>query len=238
MLSVNHFKAKSGSGYGDNADKGDGQGKFNGDRVREAKSVLENYKKDCVFYMDSDILIMGDLNAYAMEDPITTLREGGMIDLHRAFHADSSYSYVYRGQLGYLDHALCNSTLYPQVTGMVAYHINSDESDTYTYDKSNDQTMFRCSDHDPIIVGLRLDSTRTQMENVIFDNWSVYYQYGAPCIRNAQGGYYVVYRMDGNKVKEANIISEEERIDNLQQGLYIINIYGQGKCKQTKIIVP
>ena len=157
LFSVNHFKAKSGSGSGANADQGDGQGSYNSDRVKEAKSVLSNYTKDCVFFNDSDFLVMGDLNAYAMEDPITELRNGGMIDLHRTFHADSSYSYVYRGQVGYLDHALCNSTLYPQVTGMVAYHINSCESDSYTYDKSNDQTMFRSSDHDPIIVGLRLD---------------------------------------------------------------------------------
>ena len=129
--------------------------------MKEAESVLFHYDIDRGYYGDDDILIMGDLNAYAMEDPITVLREGGMIDLHRAFHADSSYSYVYHGYAGYLDHALCNSTLYPSVTGMVAYHINSDEKDSYAYDNSNDLTMFRCSDHDPVIVGLRLDSVRT-----------------------------------------------------------------------------
>lgn len=237
LLSVNHFKAKSGRGYGDNADIDDGQGSFNGDRKREAQSLLENYKRDCVFFMDSDILIMGDLNAYAMEDPITILRDGGMIDLHRAFHADSSYSYIYRGYAGYLDHALCNSTLYPQVTGMVAYHINSDESDAYTYDKSSDLSMFRSSDHDPIIVGLRLDSTRTYIEEVKINNWEVYYQNAIPCIRNAQGGHYIVYRLDGQVVKQATIVGPEETIEGLQQGLYIINIYGQGTCKKTKIIV-
>lgn len=238
LFSVNHFKAKSGKGSGDNADKKDGQGSFNGDRVREAKSLLENYHKDCVFFKDSDILIMGDLNAYAMEDPITTLRNGGMTDLHRAFHADSSYSYVYHGQTGYLDHALCNSTLYPQVTGMVGYHINSDESDQYTYDKSNDQTMFRCSDHDPVIVGLRLDSTRTHHPDVSINSYHVYYQGSTPVISNAQGGYYTIYRVDGSVVRQSNIHTNEEYVHGLAQGLYIINIYGQGKCLQTKIIVP
>lgn len=239
LLSVNHFKAKSGSNAsGDNADKNDGQGKFNGDRVREAQSVIENYKKDCTFYGDSDILIMGDLNAYAMEDPITLLRDNGMIDLHRAFHADSSYSYVYRGQLGYLDHALCNKTLYPQVTGMVAYHINSDESDRYTYDKSNDQTMFRCSDHDPIIVGLRLDSTATAIPEIVVPTVQIYYSDYRPHIRNAIGGYYIVYQLDGQVVTQSSITHSEEMIDGLQQGLYIINVYGQGTCLQTKLIVP
>ena len=237
MLSVNHFKAKSGSGSGDNADKGDGQGKFNGDRVREAQSVINNYLKDCVYYNDSDILIMGDLNAYAMEDPITLLRENGMIDLHRSFHADSSYSYVYRGELGYLDHALCNGTLYPQITGMVAYHINSDESDKYTYDKSNDQSMFRCSDHDPIIVGLRLDNTATAAPEIIFPEIQLYYSGSHPYIRNAAGGYYILYQLDGQVVTQKKITTQEEAILGLKQGLYIINVYGQGRCLQTKVIV-
>ena len=238
IFSLNHFKAKSGKGTGDNADKGDGQGTFNGDRIREAKSVLSHYAADKAYFEDSDILIMGDLNAYAMEDPITTLRDGGMIDLHRAFHADSSYSYVYRGYAGYLDHALCNNTLYPQITGMVAYHINSDESDSYTYDKSNDQTMFRCSDHDPVIVGLRLDQTAKYNPDVHLNSYEVYYEDAIPCIHNAKGGEYRVYKMDGNLVKQATIYSMNEYIYGLEKGIYILNIYGQGECLQTKLIVP
>ena len=238
LFSVNHFKAKSGRGSGDNADQGDGQGTFNGDRKREAESVLRSYASDCVFYGDSDILIMGDLNAYAMEDPITILKEEGMIDLHRAFHADSSYSYVYHGYAGYLDHALCNKSMHTQVTGMVAYHINSDESDNYTYDNSNDQTMFRCSDHDPVIVGLRLDSTTMNNGHITTNSYDVLYHNATPCIRNAEGGYYVVYRPDGNMVMSKHITMQEERIEGLSQGLYILNIYGNGKCWQTKLLVP
>lgn len=235
LYSVNHFKAKSGKGSGDNADQGDGQGTYNGDRVREAKSVLSHYGSDSYYYGDEDILIMGDLNAYAMEDPITVLREGGMIDLHRAFHADSSYSYVYRGQAGYLDHALCNATLYPHVTGMVAYHINSDESDSYTYDKSSDQTMFRCSDHDPVLVGLRLDTTYTTTPGVSQADVTLGIQNYTPYIYNAEGGYYIVYRIDGVKVKEQNISSNQEEINGLNRGIYILNIYGQGRCHKMKV---
>lgn len=235
LYSVNHFKAKSGKGSGDNADQGDGQGTYNGDRVREAKSVLNHYGSDSYYYGDEDVLIMGDLNAYAMEDPITVLREGGMIDLHRAFHADSSYSYVYRGQAGYLDHALCNATLYPHVTGMVAYHINSDESDSYTYDKSSDQTMFRCSDHDPVLVGLRLDTTYTTTPGVSQADVTLGIQNYTPYIYNAEGGYYIVYRIDGVKVKEQNISSNQEEINGLNRGIYILNIYGQGRCHKMKV---
>lgn len=239
IFSINHFKAKSGSSAsGDNADQGDGQGTYNGDRKREAQSVLANYQKEAIYFEDSDFLIMGDLNAYAKEDPITILREGGMIDMHRAFHADSSYSYTFRGQAGYLDHALCNSTLYPQVTGMVAYHINSDEHDRYTYDSSDDSSMFRCSDHDPILVGLRLDSsTSTRHTEPSFNNYEVFYEGATPCIRNAEGGYYIVYRVDGQVVTQGKITSVEQNINGLSQGIYILNIYGQGTCLPTKLIV-
>lgn len=238
LFSVNHFKAKSGRGTGENADQGDGQGTYNGDRKREAQSVLSHYESDCYFFNDKDILIMGDLNAYAMEDPITILRNGGMTDLHRTFHADSSYSYVYHGQAGYLDHALCNSTLLPQVTGMVAYHINSDESDSYTYDKSNDQTMFRCSDHDPVLVGLRLDSTASKWEEEIEKEVQLEQINGVPYICGAAGGYYIVYRTDGNIVTQHPIYLDEEMLAQLPKGLYILNIYGNGKCVKTKLFIP
>lgn len=238
LFSVNHFKAKSGRGSGDNADQGDGQGTYNGDRVREARSLLSHYENDSYYFEDNDILIMGDLNAYAMEDPIKVLREGGMIDLHRAFHADSSYSYVYHGQAGYLDHALCNNTLLPQVTGMVAYHINSDESDSYTYDKSNDQTMFRSSDHDPIIVGLRLDSTATNLEVDTTDKTHIRYNDGVPYIYGAESGHYILYRIDGNMVSHNTITTQEEAITGLTSGLYILNIYTPtNEVKQAKIII-
>lgn len=240
IFSLNHFKAKSGRGYGDNADQDDGQGSYNGDRKREAESLLARYTADCGYFDDSDMLVMGDLNAYAMEDPITILRQGGMIDLHRTFHADSSYSYVYRGQAGYLDHALSNESLFPQITGMVAYPINSDENDRYTYDRSNDLTMFRCSDHDPIIVGLRLDSTLTYAPEVVINDVQLYYSASIPHIRNAAGGAYMIYRMDGYKVtpNPVPIYSDQESILGLPQGIYIINIYGQGECLQTKMIIP
>ena len=163
LLSVNHFKAKSGSGSGTNADQGDGQGSYNAARVKEANSIVTNLSSYQSQFDDEDMLIVGDLNAYAKEDPIRTFLDAGMIDLHRAFHADSSYSYVYNGQLGYLDHAICNASMYEQVTGMVAYHINSVEKDSYTYDgSSSDLTMFRCSDHDPLLIGLSLGGIRNE----------------------------------------------------------------------------
>ena len=238
ILSVNHFKAKSGNGSGANKDLGDGQGSYNAARVQEAKSIISNYPTYTSTFGDEDFLIVGDLNAYGKEDPITTLTDWGMIDLHRTFHADSSYSYVYQGTLGYLDHALCNSTLYPQVTGMTPYHINAPEKDAYTYNGSlNDGTMFRCSDHDPILVGLRLgkDNTSTDLTAPTYD---FYYNHAIQSIENAQGGTYTIYNIDGTIVKQEYISSTTHHLPSLAQGIYILTIQHNNHKQSIKLLNP
>ena len=236
ILSVNHFKAKSGSGSGANKDQGDGQGSYNAARVQEAKSILSNYSAYTSTFGDEDFLIVGDLNAYGKEDPITTLTDWGMIDLHRTFHADSSYSYVYQGTLGYLDHALCNSTLYPQVTGMTPYHINAPEKDAYTYDgSSNDGTMFRCSDHDPILIGLRLGKDNTTTD-ITSPTYAFYYNHAIRAIENAQGGTYTIYNIDGTIVAQEHITSATHTLPSLAQGIYILTIHKNGQRQSLKLL--
>lgn len=240
IFSINHFKAKSGYASGEDADKGDGQGSYNHARVLEAQSVLSEYQSNKAFYGDPDVLIMGDLNAYAKEDPITTLTTGGMTDLHRYFHADSSYSYTFHGQAGYLDHALCNSTLLPQVTGMAAYHINSDESDNYTYDKSSDYTMFRSSDHDPVLVGLKMGAEiiDDHIPDASAANAHVEMVGGTPVIKYALGGYYRLYTIGGHLLTEGNIGSSEQMLTTpLPRGLYVINIYVESTVARFKLLV-
>ena len=238
ILSVNHFKAKSGSGSGANKDQGDGQGSYNAARVQEAKSIISNYPTYTSTFGDEDFLIVGDLNAYGKEDPITTLTDWGMIDLHRTFHADSSYSYVYQGTLGYLDHALCNSTLYPQVTGMTPYHINAPEKDAYTYDgSSNDGTMFRCSDHDPILIGLRLGKDNTTTD-ITSPTYAFYYNHAIRAIENAQGGTYTIYNIDGTIVTQEYITSATHPLPSLAQGIYILTIQHNNHKQSIKFLNP
>ena len=236
ILSVNHFKAKSGNGSGANKDQGDGQGSYNAARVQEAKSILSNYSSYTSTFGDEDFLIVGDLNAYGKEDPITTLTDWGMIDLHRTFHADSSYSYVYQGTLGYLDHALCNSTLYPQVTGMTPYHINAPEKDAYTYDGSlYDGTMFRCSDHDPILIGLRLGKDNTTTD-ITSPTYAFYYNHAIRAIENAQGGTYTLYNIDGTIAAQEYITSATHTLPSLAQGIYILTIQHNNQRQSLKLI--
>ena len=83
---------------------------------------------------------------------------------------EDAYSYVFDGQIGYLDHALANTDLVDQVTGVTVWHINADEPDLIDYDTSFKQPAqqaiyapdaYRSSDHDPVIVGLELGVTET-----------------------------------------------------------------------------
>ena len=247
IFSINHFKAKSGTGTGKNADQGDGQGIFNYNRTLEAISLLQNMASYQSFYEDKDVLIMGDLNAYAFEDPIRTLTDANMYDLHRYFHADSSYSYVFGEQAGYLDHAIANDALIKQVTGMNAWHVNSDESDYYTYDKSNDQTVFRYSDHDPVLVGLRLDSTRSipSSEYDPIEYTAIAVIDGETFLTNVsetgdgeQHGYYEIYDITGHLAQSITQITDSPcPVGNeLPAGIYVIRVYYAGKVKALKLM--
>ena len=165
-VSVNHFKSKGGNGSGDDADIGDGQGNYNGTRLRGAIALDAWLDSDPTGSGDSDVLIIGDLNAYAQEDPITFLEAEGYIDLAEEFVGDSAYSYVFDGQFGTLDYALANRSLSDQITGATEWHVNADEPDAldYNLDFGRDPSLFngdqpyRNSDHDPLIVGLDLFS--------------------------------------------------------------------------------
>ncbi|AFY32951.1 ExeM/NucH family extracellular endonuclease [Calothrix sp. PCC 7507] len=162
---VNHFKSKGSSsgGVGD-ADAGDGQGLSNGTRTRQAQDLAQWLATNPTNTTDPDYLILGDLNAYAKEDPLTTLQNAGYNNLL----PNTSYSYVFDGQVGSLDHALGTSSLASQVTGAEKWHINADEPTVLDYNtnfkSAGQQTSlynadaFRSSDHDPVVVGLDLYS--------------------------------------------------------------------------------
>jgi hypothetical protein len=189
---------------------------------------------------------MGDLNSYAKEDPINVLTENELIDLHRAFHADSSYSYQFGGKAGYLDHALCNNTLRPQITGMAAYHINSDEYDYYNYTnhKSHkDYSMFRCSDHDPVLVGLKLDSTLTydpspNINTADIVSGDAHELIITDAIKDNRPSFYAIYTINGLLIERKQITEEIETVPlPLDAGTYILYLYSDGYVFQRKLIV-
>jgi predicted extracellular nuclease len=161
---VNHLKSK-GSDCNDvgDFDMNDGQGNCNHTRTKAATALLHWIATDPTHSADPDFLIVGDLNSYALEDPITELKAGGLRSLIETSLGASAYSYQFQGQFGYLDHALATGSLANQVTGVTEWHNNSDEpvvldynSEFKTDDPFNIADPFRASDHDPVVVGLNL----------------------------------------------------------------------------------
>jgi len=139
-LSMNHFKAMS-------------------DESSKAKRVdnatwLMNGLSNSSKVKDPDILIMGDLNAQMDEDCITVIQDKGYVEQLIRFDANA-YSYVYYGSNELIDHAFANSTMADQITGAAVWHTNTS---TYYSD--------RYSDHDAVMVGLRLGKDATPFDNV------------------------------------------------------------------------
>ena len=151
-VSVNHFKAKSGT------DDTDGTRRTNMQKLINKLPSAEA--------IDPDVLVMGDLNAYTMEASNLMLTESeGYVDLLMKYDPDG-YSYVYNKLVGYLDHAYCSPSMESQVTKAVSYHMNADTPTSYEYSNGN-TTMYRYADHDPILVGLHLgEDVTTDIEQV------------------------------------------------------------------------
>ena len=112
------------------------------------------------------MLLVGDFNSYAQEDPITALKNAGYTNLIESFNGSGAYSYAFNGEWGYLDHALGSAGLVPQVASVADWHINADEPAVLDYNTdfktpAQRQSLyapdeFRISDHDPVLVDLNL----------------------------------------------------------------------------------
>lgn len=171
---VNHFKSKGSAcavpvnaGEIADPDTGDGQGNCNLTRTSMAHALADwlagNPTGDPTPAASRKVLVLGDLNAYAKEDPVAALEAAGFSNQIARFVGMDAYSYQFAGQSGTLDHALANAAMARQVAGVTEWHINADEPVVFDYNlefKSVGQQSsfyapdaFRSSDHDPVIVG-------------------------------------------------------------------------------------
>ncbi len=172
VLAVNHFKSK-GSAC-DIPDAGDGQGECNLVRINAANQLTAWLATDPTGSGDPDVLIIGDLNSYAKEDPILAIQGAGYTNLIEAYGGLNAYSYVFDGQWGYLDHALSNTSLAGQVSAVNEWHINADEPSVLDYNlefKSPGQQtslyasdQYRMSDHDSVLIDLELNSAPSNVD--------------------------------------------------------------------------
>ncbi len=104
---MNHLKSKgSDCNAVDDPIDPHGQGNCNGVRTRAAAALADWLATDPTGQGAGRELVLGDLNSYAQEDPMQALHAAGYTDLGQRFEGDASYTYVFDGQLGSLDHAL------------------------------------------------------------------------------------------------------------------------------------
>jgi uncharacterized protein len=173
-VAVNHLKSKGSACLP--ADNDPRQGNCNGVRDRAAAAMVDWLRTNPTGQPSVGTLIIGDLNAYAQEDPIRTLEAGGYTDLLEKFSdGEMPYTYTFDATQGYLDHALADSGLLPYVTDAAAWNINADEVPAIDYLESccgisgnqrfrtaevarlfYDPSAFRSSDHDPVMIGLAI----------------------------------------------------------------------------------
>ena len=165
-LAVNHLKSK-GSDCDDlgDPDERDGQGNCNVTRTRAARAEIRWLEEQSAVSGTGNVLVIGDLNAYRLEDPVRAFTSAGYVNLLDRFVGEDAYSFVFRGESGALDHALATPGLAAQVRSAREWHINADEPRLLDYNLDNDRnpgyfdadTPNRASDHDPVIVDLFLD---------------------------------------------------------------------------------
>ncbi|MDO4412975.1 ExeM/NucH family extracellular endonuclease [Cutibacterium sp.] len=153
---VNHFKSK-----GSGEDDGTGQGNSNPSRVAQATAltgwVKTNFKDDPVF-------LLGDFNAYAMEDPIRAIKDAGFSEVVEE-HNPGAASYQYSGRVGSLDHIFANPNARELVSGAGIWDINGSESVAMQYSRRNynvtdfyTTSQFGASDHSPAVVGFSMQA--------------------------------------------------------------------------------
>ena len=90
----------------------------------------------------SNILVLGDLNAYVQEDPVQAAEAAGYNNLTDQFLGDEAYSFVFDGQRGTLDYGLASDGILDNITGVAEWHINANEPDQLNYNSQFNNPLF------------------------------------------------------------------------------------------------
>jgi len=270
-VAVNHLKSKGSSCSGD-PDLNDGAGNCNQTRANAASALVDWLETDPTSSEDSDYLIIGDLNSYQQEDPIDNILIGSddlegtdddYIDLIAQFQGSDAYGYLFNGQIGNLDYALASSNLGSQITGTTIWHINADEISLFDYNddiqdsgeasfqrKSSalpifESNAFRASDHDPVLVGLELETTLTTRKNSFDNNIKLFPNPAMETITlinstQSDLSQATIRDMTGKIVQVIDLsdmhIRKQLNISQLAAGVYLVSIESQHNLLVKRIV--
>ncbi|PSL08266.1 hypothetical protein CLV30_101237 [Haloactinopolyspora alba] len=155
---ANHFKSKG----GDCGDPEPPEGCFDADRVAQAQALV-SFADDLVAETGTeDVFLLGDFNSYTHENPMQVFADAGYTNLNAEYAGE--HTYVFDGKVGSLDHVLASRSVIENdlIRGVDVWNINSVESVLFEYSRYNyfasdlfdGESVFRASDHDPIVVGV------------------------------------------------------------------------------------
>ncbi len=155
LVVVIHHKAKSGC-----PERGDidlGQGCWNQRRTAQSEALASFLARLQRETGTDRVLIVGDINSYADEDPVRVLRTAGYVDLvAQRLSPESRYSYVFQGESAYLDTALASPALIRDIGWVGFWHVNADEPpELHDFAKAGTAGPWRSSDHDPVVVDFK-----------------------------------------------------------------------------------
>ena len=174
-VAVAHLKSKGGCSRAEglDQDQNDGQACYNATRVAGAEQFASWLASQPTGVADDDVIIVGDMNAYAQEDPMQTFADAGFANVIPTLEGNTlGYSYNFQGRLGSLDHALASPSLMNKVVAATDWHINADEPQVLDYNleyKTQAQQAslyaehaYRASDHDPVIVAIAAEQSEPE----------------------------------------------------------------------------
>lgn len=162
---VNHFKSRScRNAKGEN--RAQEEGCYAPVRERSAQELLAWLVRLPETRGLAGTLILGDLNAYVGERPLTILGSEGF-QRPAPLTVDDQHTYRFDGIRGVLDYILADDILQPGIVGGGVWHINADEPSILDYnlefhppgraERLYGPGPWRSSDHDPVYVDIRLD---------------------------------------------------------------------------------
>ncbi len=154
VISINHLKAKTSDGWVST-------------QYSNTTYLLNGleYITSNSWFANDRVLILGDFNSYTYEGTVQRMIAAGYKDILPHDNPLEDYSYVYHGETGYLDRAFASEDLLEYIVDVRPYHVNADYHYRHEY-KYEPSTLYRYSDHDPILVGINFSGITTTTDNI------------------------------------------------------------------------